>query len=579
MFDKRKFTETRNATSWKQWENQEFGLLYQALFEQNNDGIFFIDLDGNIRNLNSRAADLLGYQVNELLRKPVRLIIAPDEYQNAEHKLAELLEAKTIPAYERNLLHKTGKIIPVEINLTLVLDRHGNPIGTQSIVRDISKRKQTQEMLEESIRRYRALFEQSVDAIFIINPDGLIADVNHQGVSLFGYEYGEILGKHPETLVPESERTESVEKLKQALLGMRVPTYERLFKRKDGNTFIAEINLSPVRGTDGKVRYVQSIIRDISKRKMIEQALQDSVQRYTTLFIQSQEAIYIIDLNGHLLDANPSAAQMFGYELEELKGLDVRKLIASTEWGEADKVMTRLLAGEVFPPYEQLALHKDGTLFPVEIRTVLVRDAAGNPLYIQSTAHNITERKNIEQQLHHLATHDPLTGLPNRSLFFDRLNQALSRARRTHLKVGVLFIDLDGFKEVNDTFGHAMGDQLLQAIAKQLTTCFRKNDTLARVGGDEFIMIFEDIQELEQAIILSERVLSALQEPFVLRGKAILLSGSLGLSLFPDDGEEAERLVSRADKAMYAIKHAGKNGLGVYQDLNLEDTGVFSLSK
>ena len=547
---------------------EESEYRYRALFEQNNDGVFLIDLDGMVRNLNPRMAELLGYQVEELMGRPRRAIIAPDEYPDAENKLARLLEGKAVPTYERNLLHKSGKTIPMEINLTLVLDSNRNPVGAQSIVRDISERKKTEEIIQESISRYRALFEQSGDAIFIINAEGFITDVNHQVMQLFGYEYGEILGKRPEDLVPDSEKQACSDKLKMALLGMQPPIYERIFQRKDGALFPGEIHLSPVRGTDRKVRYVQSIVRDISPRKAAERALQESGHRYQTLFSQSLDAIFITGLDGTVLDANPGAAKMLGYEVEEMKGLHARVFSAPDEKTDTDNVISKLLAGEALPPYERLALRKDGTVFPVEIRAVLVRDADGNPLYIQSTSHNISERKNIEQQLHYLATHDPLTGLPNRSLFFDRLQQALARARRTELKVAILFIDLDGFKQVNDTYGHAIGDRILEAITKRLETCFRESDTLARMGGDEFTLILENITDLEQAISLSERVLSSLKELFLVQGHEISVSASMGLSLFPEDGEDGELLVNRADNAMYAAKHTGKGGLVIYQYLN-----------
>jgi len=547
---------------------QEGEYRYNALFKQNNDGVFLIDLDGMIRNLNPRMAELLGYQVEELMGKHSRVIIAPDEYPDAENKLARLLEGKAVSTYERNLLHKSGKTVPTEINLTLVLDSSRNPIGIQSIVRDISERKRIEEMIQESINRYRALFEQSGDAIFIIDAVGYITDANHQVMQLFGYDYGEILGKRADDLVHDSEKQVCADKLKMALLGMQPPIYEHIFQRKDGSVFPAEINLSPARGTDGKVHYVQCIVRDISQRKAAERALQESGRRYQTLFSQSLDAIFIIGLDGYILDANPGAAKMLGYEVEEMKGLHVRVFSAPDEKIHTNHVIAKLLAGETLLPYERLAIKKDGTIFPVEVRAVLVRDADGNPLYIQSASHNITERKNFEQQLHHLATHDPLTGLPNRSLFFDRLQHALARARRTKRKVAILFIDLDGFKQVNDTYGHAIGDRLLQAITKRLETCFRESDTLARMGGDEFTLILENITGLEQAITLSERVLSSLEELFLIQGHEISVSASLGLSLFPEDGEEGELLVNHADNAMYAAKRTGKGGLMVYQYLD-----------
>lgn len=418
---------------------------------------------------------------------------------------------------------------------------------------------------ESDALRYRAFFDNTNDAVILISFDRKIIGLNQRTEELTGFRAEELIGESVNKLVAPEERRDAEEKHRLLSSGVQVPVYERWICRKDGSQFPVEINLFPVRDAEGKVLYLQSIARDMSKRKAAERALLESERRYRALFEQSLDTILLMNLEGYIFNANPSATLMLGYAPEALKGMHIAGLSAPEEEEVTAERLKLLLDGGTLAPYEGIARRKDDTLFPVEVRMVLVRDGQGNPLYFQSTSHNITERKNIEKQLHHLATHDPLTGLPNRALFFERLAQSLDRARQSRTKVAVLFMDLDGFKEVNDTYGHAMGDQLLQAIAQRLESRFRDGDTLARMGGDEFTLIFEEIVSLEQAVNLSERVLALMEMPFEVEGVILQIGASLGLSLFPDDGNEVEHLVSDADNAMYAAKHAGKARLVVHQ--------------
>lgn len=409
--------------------------------------------------------------------------------------------------------------------------------------------------------RYRALFENTNDAILLISSDRNILALNKRTEELTGFSAEELMGMSVNVLIAPEDQQDAAEKHEKLMSGAHLPVYERLIRHKNGSSFPVEINIFPVKDVRNHLLYYQSIVRDISKRKATERALQESERRYRALFEQSLDAIFITDLDGYILNANSGTAQMLGYDIEELIGMHASLLSAPAEREDTAQIFTALTQGATLPAYERVACRKDGSLFPVEVRIVLVRDEDGTPLYLQSTSHNITERKNIEKQLHYLATHDPLTGLPNRSLFFERLEQALERARKNRTRVAVLFMDLDGFKEVNDTYGHTVGDHLLQAMARRLEASFREADTLARMGGDEFTLIFEDILSLKQATVLSERVLALFKAPFILNREKIMVGASLGLSLFPDDGEDVEHLVNEADNAMYEAKRNGKGKL------------------
>jgi len=204
-------------------------------------------------------------------------------------------------------------------------------------------------------------------------------------------------------------------------------------------------------------------------------------------------------------------------------------------------------------------IRKDGTERYIETSVTLRKDIAGKIIGFRGIIHDITEREQMHQQLNYMATHDALTGLPNRTLFLDRLQVALAQSRRNHSKVAVMMLDLDHFKDINDTFGHLVGDMLLQEVGRRLTGILRHNDTVARLGGDEFIILLSDLEKKEYAAGVAKVILKALQKPFHLGNRQIASHSSIGIALFPDDGSDTESLLKKSDIAMYSVKAHGRN--------------------
>lgn len=219
----------------------------------------------------------------------------------------------------------------------------------------------------------------------------------------------------------------------------------------------------------------------------------------------------------------------------------------------------RILAGDP-APLEHRIVHKDGTVRYVRNTPVIHRDAAGNLVSYDGVINDVTERRRAEELVARLSFHDGLTGLPNRALYMDRLRQALGLADRSGEKAAVYFIDLDRFKEVNDAFGHEMGDKVLIEAAKRLAACVRRSDTIARLGGDEFVALTPSVGNAGNAGILAGKMVAAMRSPFMIQGRTCRIGASVGVALFPDDGQRAGELLRRADAAMYAVKKAGRNG-------------------
>lgn len=302
---------------------------------------------------------------------------------------------------------------------------------------------------------------------------------------------------------------------------------------------------------------------EIAVREQAEEALRESETRYRALVELSPDAI-MIEQEGRIVFANSAASRLFRADrTEALLGRALLTLVVPSRRAEAALAMHDLAQGMDPHIVEEQALRLDESTVDVAV-TRLPFQYQGQPA-IQVVARDISESKRLQTQLKHLATHDALTGLPNRVLLMDRLSQALAYARRNHQRFMVALIDLDRFKWVNDSMGHEAGDKLLRAVSERIVGCLRQSDTLARIGGDEFVVLFQNTDRLEQAVMALNRMVSRVSEPVVIDGgREINISCSVGCSSYPEDGLDAEDLLRAADAAMYQAKQSGRNNLQIF---------------
>jgi len=281
-------------------------------------------------------------------------------------------------------------------------------------------------------------------------------------------------------------------------------------------------------------------------------------QFYQALVDNSPIAIVTLDMQHHILSCNPAFEALFGYTTEETTDQDLDNLITTpSNWFEASNYTQKVLKGETIKCTAKRR-RKDGGLIDVDIYGVPVQ-VDGQHLGVLGMYHDISERVQAETHLRFLATHDSLTGLPNRSLFYEHLDHALAIGRRSQTRVATFFLDLDGFKEVNNLLGHSKGDVLLEQVAERLQSNLRSSDLVARLGGDEFAFVFENIRTPDDAGLIAEKILASLSRPFILDGNELCISGSIGISIFPEDGDESKDLLRFADAAMYRVKGQGKH--------------------
>jgi len=273
----------------------------------------------------------------------------------------------------------------------------------------------------------------------------------------------------------------------------------------------------------------------------------------------------LLDLEGRWIRVNPSLARLLGYRPDELTGRSFAELTHPDDRDESLEALNALIAGELSAyQIEQRYLHADGHPVWVSVSVSLVRDATGEPVHLIAQMQDISERKAVEDELTARALQDPLTGLPNRILFLDRAQVALARMQRPHSPLAVFFVDLDRFKRVNDTFGHAAGDRVLEEVGALLKSLLRPSDTVSRFGGDEFTVLCEGTDE-KGATLVAGRIVEALARPFTLGEHKVLLSASIGIAVTRDPDDDPEKLLRDADVAMYRAKRQGGSRYALFE--------------
>jgi diguanylate cyclase (GGDEF)-like protein/PAS domain S-box-containing protein len=423
------------------------------------------------------------------------------------------------------------------------------------------------EELRENEERFRKTFDFASIGMAIVALDGKWTQVNTALCTLLGYS-AEELGRltfqditHPDDLQADLG---NVAQLVRGDIGSY--QMEKRYFHKDGHLVWVLLSVSLVRDADARPVHFVSQIQDITARKLAEQALGESEARFRATFDHASVGIMHSSLDRRILVVNRKFCEMVGYSAEELQQGSVRK-IHHPEDSDADQHLEKqLLAGEIENfSFEKRYIRKDGSLFWANRSVSLVRDHAGRPAYFIRVIEDISARKAAEEKLLHLANFDVLTDLPNRAMFHDRLSQALVQARRRGERVGVMFLDVDKFKLINDTLGHDMGDALLRQVARRLCDTVRPGDTVGRLSGDEFGILLSDLRNAEDAGLVAQKIVNVFGKPFQLGEHTRQVTGSIGISLYPGDGGDNETLLKAADAAMYRAKARGRNNFAFFR--------------
>ncbi|HLQ60696.1 MAG TPA: GAF domain-containing protein [Candidatus Acidoferrales bacterium] len=423
--------------------------------------------------------------------------------------------------------------------------------------------------LEESEARKSAILESSLDCVVAMDSQGRIVEFNPAAEKVFGHRREDVLGRPIAGLLIGSAGDGQHSDLQRYLESAEMQTLGRRLEitghRADGTQFPLEIAISAFE--QGGERMFSASLRDLTERVQAEAAGRESEGRFRVVFERSAIGIARIDLRGRLIEANPALHAMLGYGPGELVGAWIGSIVHPDD-RDAERFRD-LTAGRVDETQLELRyLHQHQVAVWGNTIGSLVLGADGQPSFVIAMIEDITVRKVQEAALEHRALHDALTDLPNRSLLLDRLHQAVLAGQREQEQVALLMMDLDGFKDVNDAFGHHAGDALLQQVALRLRAELRGSDTVARLGGDEFAVVLPGVLGHTGAVLAARKLLKSLEPLFMVEGEALEVGASLGIALFPDHGDDAETLMRRADVAMYVAKrtHSGFAIYGAEQD-------------
>ncbi len=458
----------------------------------------------------------------------------------------------------------------------------------EDTARDMAEQAATLKASREQLQRteawYRGILQSAPDGMLVVNEQGTITLVNEQLCRMFGYADDELIGHPIEILVPAHVHGDHVA-LRNSFI--RGPSKSRKMKgdaatlrgrRKDGSEFFVDISLSRPPNIDAGAGAICAAIRDVTEQQRLETALAEREHESRTLIDNTPDTIARYNRDGIRIFANQALANVIEGGLKAALG----KTPAEVPGGEQSVIyeakLREVIATGVNIEFELTWPGKNGQTLCSHIRLTAEFDASGTVATVLAVGRDITELNNFRQKIHQMAFYDNLTSLPNRALFNDRLHQVLHDAQWHGQLAGVMLLDLDRFKAINDSLGHPAGDTLLREAALRLTFCVRGYDTVARLGGDEFAILLPDIRSGDDLGRVANKILTAFNEPFVLEGNEVFVSTSIGIAVYPEDDTDPNGLIKQADSAMYFAKRSGRNTFRFYsKDLTASAAEKLSL--
>ncbi|HET7467486.1 MAG TPA: PAS domain S-box protein [Candidatus Dormibacteraeota bacterium] len=584
---------------------RESEVRFRTLFEQSQAGMAFADLNGRLTSTNEAFRQLVGYSEQELRGVSVLELTHPEDLRASEDALRRVLAGEA-PGYriDKRFVRKDGQAVWVDVAARLVRDGEGKAVYLQTVAVDIRDRMRgevlqsarfavTQALvtspgwdkaaphvleglcraLDWELGEYWEVDAQRDSMHFVVSwkRPGRDTSAYEATASQFSYRRGEgLAGRVWEESRPVSVTDLARDPSPRSAAALSVGLHGLVgFPVRSGRRVVGMIALAtwaPRELDEGLLAVMNDIgtqIGEFVERKRAEVALQESEKRMRSVLDNVSDGLVTLDPAGVIESVNPAVSRLFGYEERELVGQKVDALIATTHRGSFMNYVERRLTQDLpaSGALETMGKRKNASLFPLEF-LVSSMQVGARRLFI-ATVRDISERKAHTDALEYQALHDALTGLPNRTLFGDRLRQALLGARRNQTMFGVLLLDLDRFKDINDALGHDRGDALLQEVASRLKGVLRATDTIARLGGDEFAVVSTDAKHPDNVVAAARKILASLEGTFTIGDHTVETGASIGIAMYPIHGDDPGTLLRRADVAMYVAKRSG-GGFAVY---------------
>ncbi len=533
---------------------------FRTIVNQMPGAVFRYRPDGPIEFLSDAIEHISGYPAAVLVNGSTSLwadIIAPPDRRMHRHAVTAAIASGHAYEVEYRINDANGIERWVAENGQPMVMEDGS-VRVDGIVADISERKHNEMRIEGLLAEQSAILDNVMFGVMFVRHQRVVS-VNRRCEELFGYPNDSLTGGSTALIFPSQEAFDSVGQQHYAVLAEgKYVTEERQYRHRDGSVFwclVSGFALDALRPHEGSIW----VFADITERKLAEEKLRLSA----TVLEHIADGVMVTDTAGRIVAVNPAFTQITGYTEAEVLGAPSSLSRQGRYDTDFYHGLWQDLADTGFGRGDIWNVRKNGDTYLESLTVSAVRDTEGAVTHYVAVFSDITKVRQSQDQLDHMAHHDPLTSLPNRLLFHDRLNHALQRAVRAQEQLAVLFIDLDRFKNVNDTLGHHVGDELLKQVAGALAGQLREGDTLARLGGDEFIVLLENVDGFGAGHV-AEKLVTMFEQPFIVADYELFVTGSVGISMFPGDAADLNLLIRNADVAMYQAKARGRNGYQFY---------------
>jgi diguanylate cyclase (GGDEF)-like protein/PAS domain S-box-containing protein len=528
---------------------------YATLLEAASDGVHILDLEGNVVAYSRSFAKHLGYEYEEV----ATLNVAEWDVAIEKEKLKAIVrELALVPrTFETQHRKKDGTVVDVQINAKGI-ELDGN-LYLYASARDITESQRLKEEIINERNFISTIVDNANTIIAVINTDGTMIRLNKYGENFTGYTQDEVASEPYfwTRFLDTKIQGNVMQVFQKAQEGTMIKTYQNSWISRSGEERLFEWSNSLVRKANGELDYVFTIGIDITESERKK-------QEFKTIFEISRDGIAILDLKSNFLDFNDAYLSMTGFSREELLSKSCLGLSIPEDHERAQKAMQIVMESGYLESFEKTCLVKNGKRVVIRMALSLMPDK--KRIMISTT--DITDMRDHEQELEFIAHFDPLTKLPNRTLFSDRMKQGIANAHRSGQKLAIAYLDLDGFKQVNDTYGHETGDVLLVEVSKRMQKALREGDTLARLGGDEFVAILGNQNDKRETFAILNRLLEAAAAPVEIEKTNISVSASIGVTFYSKESDvDADILLRQADQAMYEAKLRGKNQMVVFEDI------------
>src|SRR6266540_2630667 len=541
---------------------------FRAIMDGVPAPVAYIDREEHCHYVNRTFLQYFGLTAEQVAELRLRDVVGHGIYQSAQAMLSRALEGEST-AFDRLVPGASGVRRWMTIRVVPDAGPSGEVHGAFVLMNDIHGLKQAQEALRASEAELRLIMDNVPARVSYIDRDYRYRFLNRHNEEWLGESRKELAGRRIGEVVGE-ERARQLQPLLDKVLQGEVVSTEMLLAQPSGEARWEQIHYAPNRDSEGHVIGIYAVHTDIHDQKRNEDALRRANWMLSSHINNTPLAVLEWDRDFRLVRWSPQAENIFGWRAEEVLGMPItgNQLVDESDRESVASMITKLMSGEEPRATGLTRNHrKDGETIWCEWYHSCLLDDQGRIVSILSFVQDVSSRIQAEERLQYMATRDALTGLPNRLLLHERLAQAIAQAKRNGRRVGVLFIDLDRFKNVNDTLGHRIGDELLKHVTQALSLALRETDLLARLGGDEFMVIVEDFDDPAVLGRIAQKLQDAVAQPFQIEEHDIYVTSSIGISVYPDDSDDPEQLLKHADVAMYRSKELGRN---TYQFLDAD---------